>query len=79
MTTKICLGSYIRIIPGLPVPERAPGAGRERGEDEADAESGVADEEELLRQAKVLAAVRQEQRDRDGQPHRHRGDGRSHL
>ena len=55
--------------------EGAPGAGREGGEDEADAEAGVADEQELLRQAKVLPAVRQEQRHRDGQPHRRRRDG----
>ena len=57
----------------------APGAGREGGEDEADAEAGVADEQKLLRQAKVLAAVRQEQRHRDGQPHRRRSDGRPNL
>ena len=39
----------------------------------------MADEEELLRQAEVLAAVRQEQRDGDGQPHRHRRNGGAHL
>ena len=44
----------------MPLSKGAPGAGREGGEDEADAEAGVADEQELLRQAKVLAAVCQE-------------------
>ena len=44
----------------MPLSEGAPGAGREGGEDEADAEAGVADEQELLCQAKVLAAVCQE-------------------
>ena len=63
----------------MPLSEGAPGAGREGGEDEADAEAGVADEQELLRQAKVLPAVRQEQRHRDGQPHRRRSDGRPNL
>ena len=63
----------------MPLSEGAPGAGREGGEDEADAEAGVADEQELLRQAKVLPAVRQEQRHRDGQPHRRRSDGRPHF
>ena len=63
----------------LQVDEGAPCAGRERGEQQADAESGVSDEEELLREAEVLAAVDQEQRDRQEQPHRHRRDGGQNL
>ena len=39
----------------------------------------MADEEELLRQAEVLAAVGQEERDGDGEPHRHGGNGRADL
>ena len=39
----------------------------------------MADEEELLRQAKVLAAVDQEEHDGEGEPNRHGRDGRAHL
>ena len=39
----------------------------------------MADEEELLRQAEVLAAVGQEERDGDGEPHRHGGNGQADL